>query len=64
MIIETKNDVVRLSGALKKNQWLTIRAATDLLLKDHPEGIIIDCEHLTEISSEGAKTFLSSRSAK
>jgi nucleotide-binding universal stress UspA family protein len=58
MIIETRDDVVRLSGSLHKNQWLTIKAAANLLLHNHPQGIIIDCSELAEISEAGAKTFL------
>ncbi len=58
MIIETREDVVRLSGTLHKNQWMTIKAAANLLLVEHPEGIIVDCSHLAEISEQGAKTFL------
>ncbi len=58
MIIETRSDVVRLSGALHKNQWLTIKAAANLLLQQHPQGIIIDCADLDNISEDGAKTFL------
>lgn len=58
MIIETKGDTVRLSGSLHKNQWITIRAAANLLLHNHPQGIIIDCENIESISEDGAKTFL------
>ena len=58
MIIETKDDVVRLSGSLTRNQWMTIKAAANLLLTNHPEGIIVDCSHLDGISEDGAKTFL------
>ena len=58
MIIETRDDVVQLSGSLHKNQWMTIKAAANLLLQNHPQGIIIDCGHLAEISENGAKTFL------
>jgi len=58
MIIETKDDVVRLSGSLTRNQWMTIKAAANLLLTNHPEGIIVDCSHLESISEDGAKTFL------
>jgi nucleotide-binding universal stress UspA family protein/anti-anti-sigma regulatory factor len=58
MIIETKDDVVRLSGSLTRNQWMTIKAAANLLLTNHPEGIIVDCSHLESISEAGAKTFL------
>lgn len=58
MIIETRDDVVKLSGSLHKNQWLTIKAAANLLLHDHPQGIIVDCAELEEISEDGAKTFL------
>ena len=58
MIIETKDDVVRLSGSLTRNQWMTIKAAVNLLLTNRPEGIIVDCSHLDSISEAGAKTFL------
>ena len=58
MIIETRDDVVSLSGSLRKNQWLTIKAAANLLLMDHPGGIIVDCTKLDDITEEGAKTFL------
>ncbi len=58
MIVASKDDVVSLSGSLHKNQWLTIKAAANLLLRDRPEGIIIDCSELTEVSEDGAKTFL------
>lgn len=58
MIIESKDDVLSLSGSLHKNQWMTIKAASNLLLQDHHQGVIISCEHLEEISGDGAKTFL------
>lgn len=58
MIVIGRNDVVHLSGALRKNQWLTIKAAAKLLLQQHPQGILIDCSELTEVSEEGTKTFL------
>jgi anti-anti-sigma regulatory factor/nucleotide-binding universal stress UspA family protein len=58
MIVTSSEDVVRLSGALVKNQWLTIKAAANLLLQSHPQGIIIDCAELTNVSEDGAKTFL------
>src|SRR5215470_1559686 len=58
MIVTSSDDVVRLSGALVKNQWLTIKAAANLLLQSHPQGIIIDCGELTHVSEDGAKTFL------
>lgn len=58
MIIETRSDVVRLSGSLHKNQWLTIRAAAGMLLRDFPEGIIVDCSQLQDISEDGARTFM------
>jgi anti-anti-sigma regulatory factor len=58
MIVTGRNDVVHLSGALHKNQWLTIKAAARLLLHQHPQGILVDCSELTEVSEEGTKTFL------
>lgn len=58
MIIETRGDVVHLSGSLNKNLWLTIRAAAGMLLNQYPGGIIVDCSELISISEDGAKTFL------
>ncbi|HSV74162.1 MAG TPA: STAS domain-containing protein [Chthonomonadales bacterium] len=58
MIVSTKDDIVRLSGSLAKNQWLTIKAAADLLMRSYPQGIVIDCSELTRVSEEGARTFL------
>ncbi|MCC6729865.1 MAG: universal stress protein [Chthonomonadales bacterium] len=58
MIVYTKEDMVRLSGALVKNQWLTIKAAANLLLRDHPQGILIDGSELEHVSEDGARTFL------
>lgn len=58
MIIETRGDVVALSGSLLKNQWMSIRSAANLLLYQHPQGIIVDCSGLDSISEDGARTFL------
>jgi len=57
MIIEAREDVVRLEGTLDKNLWPTIQAAANLLLRHHMEGIIVDGSGLTGCSPEGAKTF-------
>lgn len=57
MIVEAKGDVIALSGSLKHNHWLTIKAACNLLLKTHPEGIIVDCGGVTDCTTEGAYTF-------
>ena len=57
MIIEARDDVVMLEGALERNLWLTIQAAANLLLRSHVQGIIIDGSALTCCSPEGAKTF-------
>src|SRR2546423_10502877 len=58
MIVTGSKDVILLSGALHKNQWLTIKAAARLQLRENPGGILIDCSELTEVSEEGTKTFL------
>lgn len=58
MIINSKDDVLSLSGSLHKNQWMTIKAAANLLLQEYPQGIIIDCSELEDISEGGARTFL------
>lgn len=57
IIIEAREDVVRLEGALDKNLWPTIQAAANLLLRHHTQGIIIDGSALTGCSPEGAQTF-------
>ncbi len=58
MIIETTRDVVHISGSIHKNLWLSIRAAAGMLLQECPEGIIVDCKDVQDISENGAKTFL------
>ena len=57
MIIEAREDVVRLEGELDKNLWPTIQAAANLLLRHHVEGIIVDGSGLTGCSPDGAQTF-------
>ncbi|MDI9635550.1 hypothetical protein QPK87_14210 [Kamptonema cortianum] len=57
MIVESLEDVIVLSGALRANFWETVQTAIALTLKRHPTGVIIDCSGITEISEEGAKTF-------
>jgi anti-anti-sigma regulatory factor/nucleotide-binding universal stress UspA family protein len=58
MIIEVKGDVLKLKSSLVENQWPAIKSAVRLLLNDHPNGVIIDCSGLTQVSEHGAKTFL------
>lgn len=57
MIVESYEDVISLSGALRSNFWDTLHTAISLTLKRHPTGVIIDCSGLTEVTPEGAQTF-------
>lgn len=57
MIVESYEDVIVLSGALKSNNWETIQTAIGLTLRRHPSGVIIDCSGLTEMNETGALTF-------
>lgn len=57
MIVESYEDVIRLSGALRQNFWETIHTAISLTLKRHPSGVIIDCSQLTECTAQGTETF-------
>lgn len=57
MIVESYEDVVILTGALRSNYWETIHTAVSLILRRHPEGVIIDCSNITECTAEGAETF-------
>lgn len=57
MIVESYEDIIVLSGALRSNFWEAIHTAISLTLKRHPSGVIIDCSGLTEANSTGAETF-------
>jgi hypothetical protein len=57
MIVESYEDVIHLSGALRSNFWETIHTAISLTLKRHPSGVIIDCSGITECTPDGAETF-------
>lgn len=58
MIVESYEDIIVLSGALRSNFWETIHTAIALTLKRHPTGVIIDCSGITECTPEGADTFV------
>jgi anti-anti-sigma regulatory factor len=58
MIVESVDDIIKLSGHLTSNQWETIKTAANLLLRQHPEGVVVDCGGLEEVTPEGAQTFL------
>jgi len=58
MIIDARSDVVTLSGRLEKNLWPNIQAAAQLLLRLHPNGILIDASEVTYCCPEGARTFI------
>ena len=57
MIVEIRDEVVALSGALTRNQWRTLESAVKVRLKHHPGGIVVDCGGLQVLTPEGAKTF-------
>jgi hypothetical protein len=57
MIIESYEDVIVLSGALRANFWETVHTAISLVLKRSPDGVIIDCSNITECTIAGADTF-------
>jgi len=57
MIIESYEDVIVLSGALRANFWDTVHTAISLVLKRSPDGVIIDCSNITECTIAGADTF-------
>lgn len=57
MIVESIDDVIYLSGELTTNQWEAIRTAAGLVLKRHPQGVVVDCSGLTSVSKAGAETF-------
>jgi len=58
MIIEAREDIVNLRGDLRENLWPAIQAAANLLLKQHPDGIIINCGGLATCTEAGAQTFI------
>ena len=58
MIIEARRGVVSLRGTLKESHWDAIAAAVDLVLPDHPQGILLDCSALTTMTEMGGATFM------
>jgi anti-anti-sigma regulatory factor/nucleotide-binding universal stress UspA family protein len=58
MIIDAREDVVALSGNLDRNLWPAIQAPANLLLRQHPTGILIDASELHMCTTEGVKTFV------
>jgi len=58
MIIDVRGDVVTLSGRLERNLWPAIQAPANLLLRQHPSGILIDATDLHMCTQEGVKTFV------
>jgi anti-anti-sigma regulatory factor len=58
MIIQTRGDVIKLRGALTENQWPAIKSAVSLLLDQHPRGVVIDADGLTEVTEAGTRTFM------
>lgn len=58
MVVESYEDVVILSGSLRSNFWETIHTAVSLTLKRHPTGVVIDCKGITEMTADGADTFV------
>lgn len=57
MIVESYDDVIVLTGALRSNFWEAIQTAISLTLKRHPTGVIIDCSGITEMTADGGETF-------
>ncbi|MBL8087033.1 MAG: universal stress protein [Chthonomonas sp.] len=57
MIVESYDDLIVLSGALRSNFWHTVHTAISLALRRSPEGVVIDCSGITECNAAGADTF-------
>jgi len=57
MIVESYEDVVKLSGVVRDNFWSTIQTAVALTLQRHPSGVIIDLSGVTEMTPLGADSF-------
>ena len=57
MVVEIRDEVVALSGSLRRNQWRTLESAVNVRLKYHPAGIVVDCSGLVSVTPEGAQTF-------
>ncbi len=57
MIVEIRDEVVTLSGTLRRNRWATLQSAVNVRLRHHPAGIVVDCGGLQLLTPEGARTF-------
>lgn len=57
MIVEVRDDLLALSGTLRRNEWRTIQSAVRLRLKHHPSGLILDLSGVKRLTPEGAETL-------
>ena len=57
MVIETRANVVLVSGEVYGNAWAAIRTAADYVYADYPQGVIIDFTGLRCLT-EQAEAFL------
>ena len=58
MVIETRNHVVFVSGAMRVNQWPAIKAAVAFVLTEYQDRAILDFAGLTHLSEAGEAMFL------
>ena len=58
MKIEMHEGVVTLSGAITQNLWPVLAPVVKLQLKQHHQGVVIDCHAIQQFNTEGSITLL------
>src|SRR5947209_101272 len=58
MVIESRNNIVCVSGSLRSNQWQVIRTSAFLAYERYPLGIVIDFSGVRWVSAAGEGTLV------
>ena len=58
MFIESRNNIVCVSGSLRSNQWHVIRTSACCVYELYPLGIVIDFSGVRWISAAGENTLI------
>lgn len=57
MVIETRRNIISISGALQTNQWHVIRTTAFLVYERFPREVVIDFAGVRWISTDGESTL-------
>ncbi len=58
MVIEDRNHIVYVSGALRSDHWPVIRTTAYIVYQRHPPGVVIDFSGVRLLHSGGERTLI------